>query len=320
MPRSLARPILRFLALAACARDGSADLDRDGIPDRLEQQLLERFLPRFLISVRECDALPAQFQPGSEKPALVAKDGTIYGRVSPAATSGAIEVQFYHLWWRDCGRRGHQFDVEHVSVLLRPAGADDWVAAYWYASAHQDTVCDAGNAARAAVLGAEQRGAQVWISRGKHASFLSADLCKGGCGGDKCGEMKPFTPPRVINFGEPGASLNGAVWGNSPELPLALKLKSDFSPGIVAQLEDDLPRKVASANGSKRTTQAFILASSSTADALETGNRRTGRALAKADASTTNALGRSKDKAGRSLGRAARAVRRFLGAGGAKQK
>lgn len=315
MPSAQARGLLLAVLFASCvpgADDRAADLDRDGLPDRLEQELLEKFAPRFLISAAECDVLPARFRPDAPDPALLEKDGTIYGRSAPWGPGGGVELQYFHLWWRDCGRRGHPLDVEHVSVLLGRLESG-WAAEAWYASAHQGTVCDAGNAAPAAALGARDRGATVWISRGKHASFLSEDLCKGGCGGDKCGPMIPLAPPRIVNLGELDAPLNGSLWVRSPKWPFAEKLATDFTPDVMALLAEDKAGKVAPRSGSRRAAQALVLAGSSTAGAIETGQKHTGEALDTAGVSTDNALATGKKSVSRSLGRAARATGRFLG-------
>src|SRR5262249_21443771 len=125
------------------------DQDRDGLDDSLEQELLTKFLPTFMIASDDCDGLPAEFVAGSSKPVVAGKDGTIYGQVSPhsADDSGTLlELHYYHLWARDCGRVGHKLDPEHVSVLVAGNSsqpASEWRARYWYAAAHENTLCDA---------------------------------------------------------------------------------------------------------------------------------------------------------------------------------
>src|SRR5262249_12988141 len=156
----------------------------------------------------DCDGLPAEFVAGSSKPVVAGKDGTIYGQVSPhsADDSGTLlELHYYHLWARDCGRVGHKLDPEHVSVLVAGNSsqpASEWRARYWYAAAHENTLCDASNAAGAATLHAEDHGATVWISGGKHASFLSELKCRLGCGENRCRSMKLMQPGTVVNIGE----------------------------------------------------------------------------------------------------------------------
>jgi hypothetical protein len=103
-----------------------------------------------------------------------------------------------------------------VSVLLRAAAMDspveDWRAVYWFKAAHEATVCDASEVAAAKVLDAEKQGATVRLSAGKHGAFLSEAICPQGCGADRCTEMAPLEVMRVINLGEPGAAMHGAIW------------------------------------------------------------------------------------------------------------
>lgn len=141
---------------------------------------------------------------------MKAENGTINGQPFPAKTpvSGArtVELHFYHLWRQDCGAHSHSLDAEHVSALVRASMLDgsaiQWKALYWYAAAHEDTVCDVSQITRATTLKAEDRGATVWISPGKHASFLNQALCHRGCGRDRCEDMKPLTVQQIVNLGE----------------------------------------------------------------------------------------------------------------------
>src|SRR5206468_9899621 len=130
-------------------------------------------------------------------------------------------------------RFAHSLDNEHVSVLARASRSGespgDWKAVYWYAAAHQDTVCDFSHGANAAVLGAVEHGPEVWISSGKHASFLVRSLCGQGCGADRCDSTKLLRPYSLVNVGEPGAPINGAIWIDSDVWPFSAKMKTDFS-------------------------------------------------------------------------------------------
>src|SRR5262249_50009289 len=155
---------------------------RDGIPDTLEQTLLEMFRPRFLISAHDCAAAPARFAPYEAAPRALATDGSIFGQAFPRATDAGrttIELHYYHLWTKDCGRMPHALDAEHVAALVYAASlespADAWRAVQWYSAAHEDTVCDAGARAGAATLGAEHTGPSVWVARGKHASYFTPE-------------------------------------------------------------------------------------------------------------------------------------------------
>ncbi len=177
------------------------DLDHDGLEDSFEQEILLRFLPELRVSKMECAGLPAEFLPDRPEPQPVALNGTIYGQVFPVSPNGisgsSLEVHYYHLWSRDCGRFGHDLDTEHVSVLVQSdspkAAASRWKALYWYAAAHEGTLCDASNGARANAIPGRDPAVTIWISSGKHASFLTEDLChRVGCGGDRCEQMIPL--------------------------------------------------------------------------------------------------------------------------------
>src|ERR1039458_4615843 len=203
--RSLRRstPLLLVVALLAPAvpRNAAAqeserkitiDSDNDGMSDALEQALLIQFAPTFMVGRHDCSEIPAEFEPNMEAPTVKAENGTIYGQVFPAKSSTAAlpvaEIHYYHLWRRDCGPHGHPLDTEHVSVLVSatqsPSAAAKWKADYWYAGAHENTICDVSHLARAATLQATEHGAKVWISPGKHASYLNPALCQAGCAAD----------------------------------------------------------------------------------------------------------------------------------------
>lgn len=299
------------------------DSDHDGLSDALEQALLVRFLPEFRVDPQDCAGRPAVFVAGVTSPIAAAESesGTIYGEATPRVFGGKsvpmVELRYFHLWRTDCGRIGHPLDAEHVSVLLQADGAaesaDGWRAVYWYAAAHEDTACDASQITRARTLSAEQSGAAVWISRGKHASFLSRDLCSRGCKGDDCRQMEALNVSRIVNLGELTNPMNGTIWSASPVWPLGAKLaRSDFSPESVARLGQLPDSDVAWVFPSKRPVQAAIAAGSSTADALDKSNRKTDTAILLAEGKTGNALDATHDKVKRSLRSSARNAWRFL--------
>jgi hypothetical protein len=297
----------------------AADHDGDGLADDFEQELLARFVPTFMVSAGDCDGLPAEFRPGSRKPVAVAKNGIIYGQVFrndlPGRSGAFIEIHYYHLWSRDCGRMGHALDSEYVSVLIEaehagsPAAA--WKAIYWHAAAHQDTACDVSHAVKASALGAEQQGPTVWISHGKHASFLSREMCGSGCGGDRCDEMIAVHPGKLVNIGEPGKPLNGAVWTESPSWPLAAKMEPDFTSEILARIEDPGAGAIVAVASPSRM-RGVASAGNSTLDAVATGHRHTEAAVSTATEATDRSVSRGLQAAGRSIGRARRAVARWL--------
>ena len=235
---------LALMVLTALSAAGAepADQDRDGLPDEFEQALLVKFLPSFHIAAADCDTAPAEFVPALPAPTVRARNGAIYGQVFPIRRGETryIEIHYYHLWSKDCGRLGHTLDTESVSGLLRAdspdAGPRQWSALYWYAAAHENTVCDMSNGGPAESIGAVHRGPDVWVSEGKHASFLKRELCRLGCGDDRCDSDRPLRVSRIINLGEPGQPMNGAVWTASPSWPLASKMLPDFSDPFLARI------------------------------------------------------------------------------------
>jgi len=302
--------VVMILAAALPAEPGTpqegssttVDLDHDGLPDVFEQALLKRFEPRFFLSAGECDGRPAEFRAGIENPGVQSKNGTIYGQVFPRPSTrdgaAAVEIHYYHLWERDCGRQGHALDAEHVSALVRAMSpdlpAEQWQAAYWYAAAHEDTVCDASHGAKASTLGAELSGPEVWISKGKHASFLSHERCSHGCGSDRCDVPVLLRRTQLINIGELRSPMNGAVWVNSRRWPLARKMTSDFDDARVALLESAGTSDAAVLVKQKRSApQSIVSASNRTLDSLVESRRNTGLSLLTAAKKTDTAMGTS---------------------------
>jgi hypothetical protein len=286
------------------------DSDQDGLSDVLEQELLVRFAPQFQSDPQDCAGVPASFVPDLHNPVVAAEDVTVYGQATPRTLAGVpdplVELRYFHLWRKDCGRMGHPLDTEHVSVLIQRRadahGTQDWRALYWYAAAHEDTVCDASQVTRASTLGAENDGAQVWISRGKHASFLNQELCRRGCGGDKCGSMQPLRVSRIVNLGEERNPMNGSLWIASAVWPFAAKMtRTDFDAETLARLQSLPASDIAWVNPSKRPAQATIAAGNSTAEALGTGNRDTDAAISLAGGATGNALGTTYGKVTQAL-------------------
>ncbi len=283
------RALIPLLFLLLPLSVAGADLDKDGLDDALEARLLQQFRPRFLASPADCGGLPAAIRPSLPDPEVVPNaPATIYGQAFP--TGPDIELHYYHLWARDCGRLSHQWDVEHVAVLTRNGRAR-----FWFASAHQDTVCDAGHGARAATLHAEDRGATVWISHGKHASFLSEKNCRLGCGGDRCQNASPLPYGDVINLGEPGAPLNGALWIASRKWPLAQKMGSAFPPAVLTQID---AKGVRSLDPTRLPVQSVILGGNTAIGGLERAQSETGDALSVSKGKVKRALRRARDWVG----------------------
>lgn len=320
MRNLLAAGMLFFAISIATAQgntpDAAVDSDHDGLSDALENALLAQFAPQFMVSSNDCSVRPAEIVPLLAKPTVQEENGAIYGQAFPRrGHADQVEVHFYHLWRKDCGEMGHNLDAEHVSALLVRDGASKWKALYWYAAAHEDTICDAGQIARAATVNAEFHGPQVWISSGKHASFLSSALCAKGCGGDNCRAMLPLSMAQVINLGEPSVPLSGAVWAGSPEWPLADKMnRSDFADAEVARLNQLPMTSIAWANPDKRPMQAAIRGGKSTFDGVAAGKRATGTALDVADSDTGQALGSAAGSTGNGISMALRGVGKALSA------
>lgn len=235
---------LLVCVLAGAAAAADIDTDRDSLPDQFEQALLERFAPRFRISGSDCAVAPAEFLPFVSYPHATAGSGTVYGQVFPVrrdrAADSFIEIHFYHLWARDCGLTGHALDAEAIYGLLRAEGDERspgaWRAEYWIAAAHEGTLCDMSNGANAAALAAVDNGPDVWVSRGKHASYLSLRLCSGGCGNEICDDAQPMRIARLINLGEPAFPMNGAAWSQSASWPLAAKMKPRYTSALLRRM------------------------------------------------------------------------------------
>lgn len=315
-----------WLVVLFCATAGAAkapadrDSDGDGLPDGLEGRLLRQFQPTWMISKQDCSDEPAKFEAATAVPTAIADDGTIYGQAFPhRGSKDEVELHFYHLWRLDCGEMGHPLDAEHVSVLVQRRTAGDavgseWIARYWYAAAHEDTVCDASQMSRASTLEAEEHGATVWISPGKHASFLNGELCSHGCGGDRCTEMREMKSSDVMNLGELRHPANGAIWAASPRWPLAEKMRrTDFTGPRVHRLERLPETDIAWANPGKRPAQAAIYGGNSALNGIATGGRSTDTALVLAHDSTGRALGRAEGRTGDAVKKSWHSVIRAVG-------
>ena len=313
-----AAALLCACSLLASAQTAlSPDSDHDGLSDAQESALLQQFVPQFMVATSDCAGLPARFTPSLTAPTVAAANGTIYGQAFPiAAHPDQIELHYYHLWRVDCGEVGHPLDAEHVSALITRDAQGAWLALYWYAAAHEDTVCDASQIARATTLNAEMHGPQIWLSRGKHAAFLARPLCARGCGGDICRSMQPLAVADLLNLGEPDAPMNGAVWASSPAWPLAEKLRrSDFPAPRLTRLDQLPSTDIAWANPDKRPVQAVILGGNQALGGSSTGLRATNTALDIADVHTGNALDRAASSTGHALVKSYRGVKSFLSSG-----
>jgi hypothetical protein len=322
MRRVLISAFLVGTCLVSTAQRPLIDSDHDGVTDAEELTLLQQFLPRFNVSENDCSTKPAEFKPLLANPVIANENGLIYGQVFPLpGGTGELELHYYDLWRRDCGQSGHDLDAEHVSVLVSPDESGRWIARYWYAAAHEDTLCDASQVARAQALDAESHGAEIWISTGKHAAFLSKAVCKRGCGADECEGGKPLANTAVVNLGELSAPMSGATWTASSQWPLKQKMgRSDFSQALTARLETLPSDEIVWANPGKRHMQAAILGGDAAVVGAATGLRATDSALTIADTNTSGALDTASRKTGNALVRSYRGVLKALRAGGGSRK
>jgi len=298
------------------------DSDGDGLSDALEQALLVKFFPIFMIGKHDCSSVPSEFVPDSTEPLIKAANGTIYGQVFPVKASTqqqpVVEIHFYHLWKQDCGARPHELDTEHVSALASASGNDPesatWTAKYWYAAAHENTVCDVSQIARASTLQAEDRGAKVWISPGKHASYLNETLCQGGCGADRCEEMVVLPPGKLVNLGEPGHPMDGSLFIASARWPLMEKMTAtNFPVTAIARLNQLPETDIAWFHSEKHPAQGVIAVSGSTGEAIANSGRNTTTAISTAGDSTDAAISVAGDSTGGALQKSYRNTVHALG-------
>jgi hypothetical protein len=303
-----------FLSIAAAQSVTSIDTDRDGLSDALEDALLAQFAPRFMVSEDDCSLRPAQFAPFLPTPQVQDEKGTIYGQAFPRErNSNLVELHYYHLWRRDCGEMSHPLDAEHVSALVTRDKPSNWRALYWYAAAHENTLCDASQIARAATINGELHGPAVWISRGKHASFLSDVKCAHGCGGDKCIAMQPMAIARLINLGEPSSAMNGTAWANSGQWPLADKMShSDFGDDRTTRADAVAATAIAWANPGKHKVQPAIHGGNSAFGGTADGFDAAGAAVDSAGSNTGDALNAATVSTGSGLAKSARGVKKAL--------
>lgn len=317
IPLTIMLVLLCVSYAAASKLSPQADSDGDGLPDAVEQALLTQFAPKFMVAQHDCSIAPSEFVPDKKAPTVEAQNGTIYGQVFPARGSEKsvpeVEIHYYHLWRVDCGPHGHALDAEHVSALVRESGGE-WTALYWYAAAHENTVCDVSQIARASTLSAVHRGPEVWISPGKHASYLDQAMCEKGCGADRCEALVPLRVHAIINLGEVGHPMNGSVFVASKRWPLEEKMETSNFPAEALARVDQLPATdIAWFHPGRHPVQGVIAVSGTTEDALAKGGAETSDALATGDAHTSKALSTAHDSTGNALEKSYRKTIHALG-------
>jgi len=299
--------LIAALALPGLAQSRSVpvDSDHDGLSDELEQSLLQRFRPTFMTSAHDCATRPARFQPGNIVPVVAATDGTIYGQVFPVSQD-RVEIHYYTLWDRDCGRLSHPLDAEHVAALV--ALGEEPSALYWYAGAHERTVCDISSGARSSALSAQVHGPRVWSAAGKHALYFTAAMCKHGCGADSCDDdVELAQEGPVINLGERNAPANGSLWVASPQWLLSGKMETNFPADVRARL-DALPADTVETLHGRSVIRGTIQGSDTVFNGAATGAHHTTSALDKANDETARSLGKARKATGNFLTRAWKAV------------
>jgi hypothetical protein len=205
-----------------------------------------------------------------------------------------------------------------VAVLVNASDSNldstKWKATYWYAAAHEKTVCDVSHITRASTLHAEENGARVFISPGKHASYLNEKLCQAGCGADKCVDMVALPAGRIINLGEAGHPMNGSVFIASTEWPLVEKMNNtNFPPEPLARLNKMPDTDIAWFNPGHHPAQGIISNSSATKQAIAGGANHTTSSLSKAGTSTGAAISVSTDNTGNALQKTYSATKHALG-------
>jgi hypothetical protein len=294
-------------AVAQTADERPLDSDRDGLSDKFEQALLEQFRPTVMISSTDCAARPSRFKAGHSDPEAVAADGTIYGQVFPTSDN-RIEIHYYTLWDRDCGRNSHPLDAEHAAVLISKEAGSGWKALYWYAGAHEKTVCDISSGARSEAVAAEHRGPKIWVSSGKHALYLRKAMCDRGCGADSCDDNIDLAHQGpVINLGELNAPANGSLWIASPKWPLSDKMDSDFPADVIGLLDATSGETVVTLRGNS-SVRGTLRRGDDVLHSAATGTHHTGAALDTADDHTSTGVGKATKATGKALGRAWKAV------------
>jgi len=306
MPNILRLSFL-ILALALPAFSQVAlDSDHDGLSDEFEQSILARFRPAFMTSAHDCAVRPARFKPADANPTVLVVDGTIYGQVFPISIN-RVEVHYYMLWDKDCGRISHPLDAEHVAALISTDGGEI-KALYWYTGAHEKTVCDISSGASAHAVSAESNGPTIWSASGKHALYFKKEMCTHGCGADSCDDDLELAPTGdVVNLGELKTPMNGALFVSSPKWLLSTKMDTDF-PNEVIALIDATPADAISTLRGRSTIRGTIQGSDmvydNIKDSASTGADHTDAALNTANTQTANSLGKAKAATGNFLTRA----------------
>ncbi len=103
----------------------------------------------------------------------------------------------------------------------------------------------------------------------------------------------PYAP--VINVGEAGRPLTGALWTASKLFPFEPKMKPEFSAPLIAQIDR---KGVVSLDPAKLPVQSVILGGNSALGGLERAQDETGDALSVSKKKVKGALRRARDWVG----------------------
>lgn len=219
------------------------DADLDGMGDRLEQLLLNRFMPKIIqFSDESCPGpaldgtgdsnlivchiypVPQQYTRSSSYDsilihpvALVPARGLVPGLIWYYPL---VKVNCAILYGQDCGSLGHTADVEGFNFSLKYTGPDtlagwmyDTTLTHWMADtiqtvSHAGTLCQQIETRQMKSLYIPYGADSVYASPDKHGNYLTI----GGCGSSficnpGCGNTKSFKHVRPVNLGEPNATL-----------------------------------------------------------------------------------------------------------------
>ncbi|MCW3126979.1 MAG: gliding motility-related protein [Bacteroidetes bacterium] len=219
------------------------DADQDGMDDRLEQLLLNKFMPKIIqFSDESCPGpaldgtgdsnlivchiypVPQQYTRSSSYDsilvhpvALVPSRGLVPGLIWYYPL---VKVNCAILYGKDCGALGHTADVEGFNFSLKYIGPDtlagwmyDTTLTHWMADtiqtvSHAGTLCEHVETLPMKSLYISWGADSVYCSPDKHGNYLTI----GGCGSSficnpGCGNTKSLKHVRNINIGEPNATL-----------------------------------------------------------------------------------------------------------------
>lgn len=219
------------------------DADQDGMDDRLEQKLLQQFMPKIIqFSDESCPGpaldgtgdsnlivchiypIPQQYTRSSSYDSI---------QIHPVALVPAhqlvpgliwyypkVKVNCAVLYGQDCGALGHTADVEGFNFSLKYTGPDttagwmyDTIMSHWMGDtiqsvSHAGTLCQHVEVRPMKSLYISWGADSVYASPDKHGNYLTI----GGCGSSVicnpgCGATRQLKHVKPVNLGEPGATM-----------------------------------------------------------------------------------------------------------------